>query len=189
MIRTWEGLTTRAKTAARNPNSSTEQGDLMRRRMSRALIESDNMTQAVELYYKRFRSSTKAWSFCLYSSLFGAAVLSAWAGVLPQLDSNAKDIATVLAVTASLINTITGIGRFDQKWQASRKARAETEALHIAMVENSEQSGFGKQLEQIIINQSAGIIGSHSVADIGLSSTPPERRAKRPFRSRRGGAR
>jgi hypothetical protein len=134
---------------------------------SDAIIKSDSIPAAVEAYFNRYKASTKGWSFCLYASLFGAAALSAWAGVLPQLDSRAKDIATVLAVTASLINTITAIGRFDQKWQASRKARAEVEKLHIMMLENEEHSGVGDQLGQIIINQSAGVIGSHSVADDG----------------------
>jgi len=143
----------------------------MRSKTSDAIIKSDSITAAIEAYFKRYKSSTKAWSFCLYSSLFGAAALSAWAGILPQLNSHAKNIATVLAVTASLVNTISGIGRFDQKWQASRRARADVEALHIAMLEKKENSGVGEQLEQIIVNQSAGVIGSHSLSDNGRDTT------------------
>ena len=139
----------------------------MRSSTSDEIIKSASMADAIEAYFKRYRASTKAWSFCLYSSLFGAAVLSAWAGILPQLNSHAKNIATILAVTASLVNTITGIGRFDQKWQASRRARADVEALHIAMLEKKENSGMGAQLEQIIVNQSAGVIGSHAPSDSG----------------------
>jgi hypothetical protein len=139
-------------------------------RTSDAIIKSDSIEAAVEAYFQRFKSSTKAWSFCLYTSLFAAAALSAWAGVLPQLDSRAKDIATVLAVTASLINTITAIGRFDQKWQASRKARSDVEKLHIMMLVKKDKSEIGEQLGQIINNQSAGVIGLHSLSDDGSRS-------------------
>jgi hypothetical protein len=138
--------------------------------MPNQVIESNNIPEAIVNYFYKYRSSAKWWSFCLYTSLFGAAVLSAWAGILPQLSSQTKDIATVLAVTASLINTIAGIGRFDQKWQASRVARAATERLHIAMLENQgnqDLPGLGKQLEQIIVNQSAGVVGSHAQPDEG----------------------
>jgi hypothetical protein len=133
--------------------------------MSNEVIESGNIKEAVANYFYKYRSSTKWWSFCLYTSLFGAAVLSAWAGILPQLSSNTKDVATVLAVTASLVNTIAGIGRFDQKWQASRTARAATERLNIALLEDQDPTLIGKQLEQIIVNQSAGIVGSHAAAE------------------------
>lgn len=156
---------------------------------SDAIIKSDSISAAVEAYFKRYKASTKAWSFCLYTSLFGAAALSAWAGVLPQLDFHAKDIATVLAVTASLVNTITAIGRFDQKWQASRKARAEVEKLHIMMLENKEHSGVGDQLEQIIIDQSAGVIGSHSVAgDAADGAGQPKPQGQEPHQPGHGGA-
>lgn len=140
-------------------------------RTSNAVIRTTTIDAAVEAYFRRFRSSTKAWSFCLYTSLFAAAALSAWAGVLPQLDSGAKDVATVLAVTASLINTITAIGRFDQKWQASRKARADVEKLHVMMLVKKDDVGIGEQLAQIITNQSAGVIGSHSLSGNDYDNT------------------
>jgi hypothetical protein len=137
--------------------------------MPKNVIEAGDISEAIKLYYRKYRSSTKWWSFCLYSALFGAAALSAAAGVLPQLSSGTKDIATVLAVSATLINTIQGIGRFDQKWQASRTARAAIEKLNISLTQNGNKSDIAKQLEQIIIEQSAGVMGSHAA-----SSTPPE---------------
>jgi len=133
--------------------------------MSSDVIKSSDIPDAIVRYFNKYRSSTKWWSFCLYSSLFGAAVLSAWAGILPQLNSHTKDVATVLAVTASLINTIAGIGRFDQKWQSSRMARAATERLHIAVLGNEDLSGIGKELQRIIVSQSAGVVGSHAGPD------------------------
>jgi hypothetical protein len=141
--------------------------------MPNQVIESNSIPEAIVNYFYKYRSSAKWWSFCLYTSLFGAAVLSAWAGILPQLSPNTKDIATVLAVSASLINTIAGIGRFDQKWQASRVARAATERLRIAMLENQDLPGLGKQLEQIIVNQSAGVVGSHALPDDGHVASGP----------------
>ncbi len=130
--------------------------------MRRDAMGASNISEAVTLYYRKYRSSTKWWSFCLYAALFGAAALSAAAGVLPQLSSGTKDIATVLAVSATLVNTIHGIGRFDQKWQASRLARAETETLRISLTENQDEHKVAAQLKQIITRQSAGVIGSNS---------------------------
>ena len=77
----------------------------------------------------------------------------------------------MLAVTASLINTITAIGRFDQKWQASRKARSDVEKLHVMMLVKKDDSGIGEQLAQIISNQSAGVVGLHSLSDNGPDNT------------------
>jgi hypothetical protein len=62
--------------------------------MPNQVIESNNITEAIVNYFYKYRSSAKWWSFCLYTSLFEAAVLSAWAGILPQLSPRTKDIAT-----------------------------------------------------------------------------------------------
>ena len=126
------------------------------------LMQAKTVSEAVTLYYRKYRKSTKWWSFCLYSALFGAAALSAAAGVLPQLSPGAKNLATVLAVSAALINTIHGIGRFDQKWQASRTARAETETLRVSLTQKQDEQALAEQLKQIIMRQSAGVAGSNS---------------------------
>jgi hypothetical protein len=131
--------------------------------MADKVMSSATIPEALAIYYRKYKRSTKGWSFCLYTFLFGAAALSATAGILPQLTS-AKDVASVLAVTAALFNTVSGIGRFDQKWQASRTARAAVEKLHIAMVDPHNSSGVAPQLQQVITDQSAGVIGSHSPA-------------------------
>jgi hypothetical protein len=115
----------------------------------------------LDSYFKKFKRSTKWWSVCLYSSLFGAALLSALAGVIPQLHfSDTKDLATGLALTASLITTLNGLGRFDQKWRASRLARAHTEALQISLIAGEDLLNVCHQLEQIVIDQSQEVAGS-----------------------------
>jgi hypothetical protein len=147
--------------------------------MSDKIMHSDSIEDALVRYFLRYRSSTKWWSLCLYSALFGAAALSAAAGILPQLSPSTKDVATVLAVSAALVNTINGIGRFDQKWQASRVARAETERLHILWLENQNAYEVGRQLEQVIIDQSAGVIGSHAPLSSGPRAAPEPEHGER----------
>jgi len=114
----------------------------------------------LDSYLARYRRSTKLWSSCLYSCLFGAAILSALAGVIPQIHSSGtKDLATALALTASLVTTISGIGRFSQKWEASRMARAHTEALQIQRLGGVSDASICAQLEQIIVSQSLEVVG------------------------------
>jgi hypothetical protein len=128
-------------------------------------IDARALNQKLESYSIRFRRSTKWWSVCLYSSLFGAALLSALAGVIPQLHfSGTKDLATGLAIAASLITTLNGLGRFDQKWRASRLARAHTEALQISRIGGGDLATICHSLEQIIIDQSQEVAGTQKHA-------------------------
>ena len=126
-------------------------------------ISATAVDKILNYYCTRFRRSTKWWSVCLYSSLFGAAVLSALAGVIPQLHfSGTKDLATGLAIAASLITTLNGLGRFDQKWRASRLARAHTEALQVSRIGGSDLAAICHDLEQIIIDQSQEVAGARN---------------------------
>lgn len=124
-------------------------------------IDAKAVDKLLDSYCIRFRRSTKWWSVCLYSSLFGAALLSALAGVIPQLHfRDTKDLATGLAIAASLITTLNGLGRFDQKWRASRLARAHTEALQVSRVGGSNLAVICHDLQQIIIDQSQEVAGA-----------------------------
>jgi hypothetical protein len=136
-------------------------------------IDQDKVEATLGSYLSKYRSSTKWWSACLYSCLFGAAVLSALAGVIPQIHAaGTKDWASGLALTAALITTINGIGRFDQKWQASRLARAHTEALQVQLLGGVSPAKVCAQLEQIIVEQSLEVVGVRQ-ADADDSQTDP----------------
>jgi hypothetical protein len=128
-------------------------------------IDQEQVDQTLAKYLRRFGSSTKKWSFCLYTFVFGAAIMSALAGVIPQLHvSGAKNWATGLGLTASLFTAINGLGRFESKWQASRMARARTEGLQVQVIGQTPLARVCGELEQIILEQSLEVIGARKPA-------------------------
>ena len=131
-------------------------------------IDQEQVDQTLATYLRRFRGSTKRWSFCLYTFVFGAAIMSALAGVIPQFHvSGAKNWATGLGLTASLFTAINGLGRFESKWQASRMARARTEGLQVQVIARTPLVKVCSELEQIILDQSLEVIGAHKSAAEG----------------------
>jgi hypothetical protein len=128
-------------------------------------IDEAQVDDELKRYFRRFRRSTKRWSFCLYTFLFGGAIMSALAGVLPQLHiTDAKDLATGLGLSASLFTTINGLGRFESKWQASRMARARTAGLQVQVLARTPLDKVCAELEQIILDQSLEVIGARKPA-------------------------
>ena len=131
----------------------------------RVEIDREQVDQTLAAYIRRFRRSTKRWSFCLYTFVFGAAIMSALAGLIPQLHvSGAKNWATGLGLTASLFTAINGLGRFESKWQASRMARARTEGLQVQVIGRTPLARVCGELEQIILDQSLEVIGARKPA-------------------------
>ena len=130
-------------------------------------IDQEQVDQTLATYLRRFRRSTKRWSFCLYTFVFGAAIMSALAGVIPQFHvSGAKNWATGLGLTASLFTAINGLGRFESKWQASRMARARTEGLQVQVIARTPLIRVCGELEQIILDQSLEVIGARKSAGV-----------------------
>ena len=111
-------------------------------------IDQEQVDQTLAKYLRRFTSSTKRWSFCLYTFVFGAA----------------KNWATGLGLTASLFTAINGLGRFESKWQASRMARARTEGLQVQVIGRTPLARVCGELEQIILDQSVEVIGARKAA-------------------------
>ena len=131
-------------------------------------IDPAEVDRTLAAYLRRFRRSTKRWSFCLYTFVFGAAIMSALAGVIPQFHvSGAKDWATGLGLTASLFTAINGLGRFESKWQASRMARARTEGLQVEVIARTPLAKVCGELEQIVLDQSLEVIGARKTAGGG----------------------
>jgi hypothetical protein len=139
----------------------------LRRHAMTVEIDQEQVDQALATYLRRFRRSTKRWSFCLYTFVFGAAIMSALAGVIPQFHvSGAKNWATGLGLTASLFTAINGLGRFESKWQASRMARARTEGLQVQVIARTPLIRVCGELEQIILDQSLEVIGARKSAGV-----------------------
>jgi hypothetical protein len=84
---------------------------------------------------------TKLWSGVHHGFLFGAAILSAAAALLLQLqslslqDAQKADIASVLAAAASLIGVISISGGFGKKWRTNRMTKATLEQLQIDLMD------------------------------------------------------
>ena len=51
--------------------------------MADKVMSSATIPEALAIYYRKYNRSTKGWSFCLYTFLFGAAALNATAGIPP----------------------------------------------------------------------------------------------------------
>jgi hypothetical protein len=111
-------------------------------------------------YIKSYRRYARAWSLCFYGFTFGAAALSATAGLLPQIYSNAKNIASLLAVMSSLFTTLIALGRFQEKWRASRLARSAVEQLQIDFGVGRDVNEIADQLKSAIGAQHVGVIGA-----------------------------
>jgi hypothetical protein len=111
-------------------------------------------------YMKSYRKYARAWSLCFYGFTFGAAALSAAAGLLPQIYDNTKNTASLLAVISSLFTTLIAVGRFQEKWRASRLARSAIEQLQIDFGIGRDVNKVADQLKLAINVQHMEIIGA-----------------------------
>lgn len=91
----------------------------------------------------RLNRSTKLWSAVHHGFLFGAAILSAGAALLLQLNSlglsevQKADIASILASAAALIGVISVSGGFAKKWRTNRITKGTLEQLQIDLMDPS----------------------------------------------------
>ena len=89
--------------------------------------------RVASLNYEEYRSNSSRWSFAYFGCVFGAAILSAMAGVILKLDvltkrdALRKDIAAISAALAALMITLSTMGRFEEKWRANRLAASAME--------------------------------------------------------------
>jgi hypothetical protein len=90
--------------------------------------------------YVETRTNAKNWSGIYWGFTFGAAALSALAGLVLKIDALIrdegwkKDVAAICAVSAALLITISTSGDFQRKWQANRVAAAELERAGYAFL-------------------------------------------------------
>lgn len=125
--------------------------------------------------YNEYRANAVRWSFVYYSCLFGAALLSACAGVLLKLESwwkerlgRRNDLAAIMAAGASLLITLLTIGSFEEKWRSNRIAASGMENLAYELL----KSGAEKETDTILariqkINDARnfGIVGTAFISE------------------------
>ena len=123
--------------------------------------------------YKEYRANTVRWSAAYFGCLFGAAFLSACAGVLLKLESLKarlgirNDLAAIMAALASLLITLLTIGSFEEKWRSNRIAASGMENLAYALLKSGasqEKDAILSQIQAINEARNLGIVGKPSAS-------------------------
>lgn len=124
--------------------------------------------------YKEYRSNTVRWSAAYFGCLFGAAFLSACAGVLLKLESLKarlgirNDLSAIMAALASLLITLLTIGSFEEKWRSNRIAASGMENLAYELLKSGasqEKDAILSRIQAINEARNLGIVGKPSSAE------------------------
>jgi len=156
--------------------------------LSEALPENlSALGKLVAANYREYRANAVRWSAVYFGCLFGAAFLSAGAGVLLKLESLngcprfRKDTAAVMAALASLLITLLTIGSFEEKWRANRIAAGAMENLAYDLLKSDASQATDEILARIQeINQArnsgivgaAALVGAEAIGDKSLKVAP-----------------
>jgi hypothetical protein len=139
--------------------------------------------------YNEYRANTVRWSAAYFGCLFGAAFLSACAGVLLKLESLKarlgirNDLAAIMAALASLLITLLTIGSFEEKWRANRVAASGMENLAYELLKSGasqEKDAILTRIQEINEARNFGIVGKPSSArpEPAPDQTPEKRAAE-----------
>ena len=124
--------------------------------------------------YKEYRANTVRWSAAYFGCLFGAAFLSACAGVLLKLESLKarlgirNDLAAIMAALASLLITLLTIGSFEEKWRSNRIAASGMENLAYELLKSGasrERDAILSRIQVINEARNLGIVGKPSTPE------------------------
>lgn len=124
--------------------------------------------------YKEYRANTVRWSAAYFGCLFGAAFLSACAGVLLKLESLKErlgirnDLSAIMAALASLLITLLTIGSFEEKWRSNRIAASGMENLAYELLKSGasqEKDAILTRIQEINEARNFGIVGKPSAAE------------------------
>lgn len=121
--------------------------------------------------YKEYRANAVRWSAAYFGCLFGAAFLSACAGVLLKLESLKarlgirNDLAAIMAALASLLITLLTLGSFEEKWRSNRVAASGMENLAYELLKSgaaNEKDAILTRIQAINEARNTGIVGTAS---------------------------
>lgn len=103
-------------------------------------LQSKNIGNIVIRTYREYRANAARWSGVYFTCLFGAAFLSALAGLVLKLEllqawpRLRNDFAATAAMLSALLITLSTSGDFQRKWQANRIAAAAMENLAYELI-------------------------------------------------------
>ena len=134
-----------------------------------------NLGELVVTNYKEYRTNAVRWSAAYFGCLFGAAFLSACAGVLLKLESLKEylgirnDLAAAMAALASLLITLLTIGSFEEKWRSNRIAASGMENLAYDLLKSGaakEKDAILTRIQEINEARNYGIVGASSSVEL-----------------------
>ncbi len=132
-----------------------------------------DLRKLVVINYREYRANAVRWSAVYFGCLFGAAFLSAYAGVLLKLESLKmhpglkNDLAAIMAALAALLITLLTIGSFEEKWRSNRIAASGMENLAYELLKSGAEKETDiilTQIQKINEIRNHGIVGSASLA-------------------------
>jgi hypothetical protein len=134
------------------------------------LFPSDNkqLGEMIIRNYHEYRANAVRWSAAYFGCLFGAAFLSALAGLVLKLDvlqawpRLRNDVAASAAMLAALLITLSTTGDFQRKWQANRIAAAGMENLAYELINPhtlAELRAVVAEIQKINEARNRGIVG------------------------------
>lgn len=138
--------------------------------------------------HQETRRIAALWSGLYWGFSWGAAILSALAGLILKLESFLpnekvkKDLAALLAVSAALLVTISTSGDFQRKWQANRTASAEIERTGYAFLEQDGANArtYLSEVGDSLQKRHLAILGSNESRRGAVESGSKERPEKSP---------
>ncbi|PTP75844.1 hypothetical protein CWO00_13210 [Vibrio splendidus] len=105
------------------------------------------------------------WTGCYHTAIYGAAILSALAALILEIDGflglNANHLPAAFAALAALLTTLSGLGGFQRKWQTCRRTNKALSDLRVdAKYGNAEDLEVCERYKAIWNNHEAGISGA-----------------------------
>lgn len=132
-------------------------------------VNLSDLGKLVVTNYTEYRANAVRWSAVYFGCLFGAAFLSACAGVLLKLESLKErlglrnDLAAIMAALASLLITLLTVGSFEEKWRSNRIAASGMESLAYDLLKSGavrEKDTILTRIQEINKARNYGIVGA-----------------------------
>lgn len=122
-----------------------------------------------------YRDNARRWSFVYHTAIFGAAILSALAGLVLKLeyflkdDGLKKDLAACLAMIAALFAAVSSSGNFHDKWEANRIAASKIESFAFDLKAHpftlEREQAIYAELRDLTLERDLRIVGQGEAKD------------------------